>query len=80
MVLSEWVQRRTMKMIRGLELLSYNDWVREVGSFSLEGRRLWPSSLQPFKYTEGAFKKGRPTQADIGKGRNGFKLKQGRLN
>lgn len=46
-----------MEVIRGLELLSYNDWVREVGSFSLEGRRLWPSSLQPFKHTEGAFKK-----------------------
>lgn len=41
----------------GLQHLSYNDWGREVGLSSLERRRLQSSSLQPFKYIEGAFQK-----------------------
>ncbi|KAK4830762.1 hypothetical protein QYF61_013251 [Mycteria americana] len=74
MELLEWVQRRAMKMIRGLEHLSYRDKLRELGLFSLEKRRLQGDLMQP-SIGDRLFSK-----ACSGRTRsNGFKLREDRF-
>ena len=75
--LLEQVERRATKMIRGLEHLSYEERLRERGSFSLE-RRLQGALLVAFPCVRGAYKQEGEwlfTRGDSDKTRgNGFQL------
>lgn len=52
MDLSKQVQRRVRRMIGGMEHLSFEDWLRELG---LKKRRLWRCFLPAFQYLKGAY-------------------------
>ncbi|GAB0186995.1 hypothetical protein GRJ2_001164800 [Grus japonensis] len=81
MELLERVQRWATKLIRGLEHLSCEDRLRELGLFSLEKRRLQGDLIVAFQYLKGPTGK---LVRDCLSGStwsrgNGFKLKEGRF-
>ncbi len=81
--LLECIQRRATKMIQGMEHLSYEDRLRELGLFSLEKRRLWGDLGGAFQYLkEGCKKEGDRLVSRVCCNRkrgNCFKLKEGRF-
>jgi len=80
MDLLERIQRRATKAIRGLEHLSYEERLRELGLFSLEKRRLRGDLSEAFQYLMGAYKKDLLSRACCDRRRdNGFRLKEGRF-
>ncbi|KFQ48286.1 hypothetical protein N334_10218, partial [Pelecanus crispus] len=83
MDLLERVQRRAMKILRGMEHLSYEARLRELGLFSLEKRRIQGDLIVTFQYLKGAYKKDGDrfySRACCNRTRgNDFKLKEGRF-
>jgi len=83
MALLEWVQRRATKIIRGLEHLSYEERLRELGPLILEKRRLHCDLKAAFQYFKEGYKKDGEnlfSKACCDRTRCiGFKLKEGRF-